>query len=227
MRKVTGLFVIALIVFSFSCSKDNPVSTDENGLSLIGKVVDESGNTINGANIHFVPQFAEDTVGSSFTSAFRFSFSLPSSAYVTVVFVKHYTRDTVEYLYKNEYMNEGVHIFFTPQQLTNGIYHYVIKYDTTEIDKKFLILKNEEFLSDVLPFKKTDNSGIFNMSYNEMGIGEKFDFRYGTFPDTTIQKTISNRFKVVIFKENFQMLVNEVTVNTSLPTSKVFTLVKQ
>ncbi|MDP2302495.1 MAG: hypothetical protein Q8N03_08735 [Ignavibacteria bacterium] len=81
MGKVASLFVLTLIVFSFSCSKDNPVSTDENGLRLIGKVVDESGNTIDGANIHFVPQFAEDTVGSSFTSAFRFRASLKTAFY--------------------------------------------------------------------------------------------------------------------------------------------------
>ncbi|MBX2975127.1 MAG: hypothetical protein KF721_03265 [Ignavibacteriaceae bacterium] len=220
MKRLKALITVTLIVFSFACQKDNPVSTSDTQLSLSGKVVDESGKIISGAKIHYIPQFAEDTTGSSLTAAFRYSFSIPYSTNVTVVLLRHHTRDTVQYIYKNEYLSQGTYTL-GPYQLTNGIYHYVVKYDTSEIDRKFLINMNENFLSELSPFKESDRLGVFDMSYKELGIGEIFGYQIA---DTTIVKTISNRFKVVIFKENYEMLVEEITVNTTIPISKVFTL---
>lgn len=225
MKKTIYFFIVVILTLVISCNKENPIEPFNVEHSLIGKIVDADGNPIVNAEVHYIPQFIEQVDSNSFTSAFRFTFSLPYATNLTVVLLKHYTRDTVKYLIKNEFTQAGTHsLSLGTGDLTNGVYHYVIKYDTTEIDKMIYLSRSEEFLSITEPFKRSDMQGSFQLSYKELGIGLKFSANVG---DTTIINTISNTFRVVIFKENFQTFVQQVTVDTNQTVTKMFTLIKK
>jgi len=215
----------------YSCSgDDNPVAPADDEPAIYGKVVDEQGNPVPGVNVHYVPELADTSLEKVIInplSTIIIKFSVPHDTYVTVVLLEHITRDTLFYLINNEFLSAGTHSFaIDDNPLTNGIYHYVIKYDTSIIEKKIILCRDPLELMAADPLTTTDDNGNFRLSYDRLGIGEIFGFSSEVSPEIIYYKVISDSLQIFLTKQNYNNFLEPIKVDTNSAFRKTFTLTR-
>ena len=78
-------------------------------------------------------------------------------------------------------LNTGMYsVNFDANKFTNGVYTYIIKYDTTTIEKNLLLLKlSYSELDSSEPITKTDKNGNFFLPYKMLAMGLSFHYVQG------------------------------------------------
>jgi hypothetical protein len=226
--------LIAFIVIGFtvfSCSDDGPTAPLDNDKILYGKVVDQQGNPVSGVNIHFIPSLIDTGLQKRGllepTPSTVIKFSIPEQTYVTLVLLRHSSRDTIAYLINNELLNAGNYALdANTESLTNGVYDYVLKYGTSIFEKSFLVLKTPEELVSAIPLVVTDSDGKFQLNYNEFGIGSVFGFSSEVSPEILFYKEISDTIQIHLIKNGFNNYLETVVIDTNKALNKNFTVTK-
>lgn len=231
-KLIFSVFIILFIGLAFySCSNDdNPVASEANEPAIYGKVVDEQGNPVAGVNVHYVPELADTSLEKVIInplSTYTIKFLLPHDTYVTLVLLEHITRDTLFYVINNELMSAGGHsVVLDVNSLTNGIYHYVIKFDTSIVEKKIILRKDPQELVALDPLTTTDNEGNFRLNYDRLGIGEIFGFSSEVSPGIIYYRVITDSLQIFLTKQNYNDCLEQIKVDTNYTFSKTFTLTK-
>ncbi len=232
MKKKSPLVIAFFLILLISCSEKSVGPGDiDYEPALIGKVTDSAGNPLTGVNVHYVPELLDSSLkkGEPYTPmpSTRIHFSLPVPARVTLVILAPFTRDTVLYMLKNEFMNAGTHSAdINLDTLTNGVYIYVLKYDTTEIESSFLIIRDIQDLPSTMPLVRTDNQGNFKLHYKRLGIGKVFPFTSEASPVIIGYRIILNRFKIFLVKEGYNNYSEDLAVDTTTSMRKTFRMIR-
>ena len=233
INKLIYSFVVILsvgLVF-YSCTKDdNPVVPLNNDPVIYGKVVDEEGNPVPGVNVHYVPLLTDtsfEKISNNPLATVTINFSLPNETYVTIVFLEHITRDTLFYPVENQLLNAGnyaIHIDIS--SMTNGIYDYVIKFDSTIIERELLLNRDPQELVAAHPLTTTDGNGDFELRYDRLGIGETFGITSEVSPEIIFYVTISDSMQIFLTKQNYNNCLEPIKIDTNFAFRKTFTLTK-
>lgn len=226
------LFLSATIsLILFSCKKnDNVVGPVESDPALYGKVIDEQGNPVAGVKVHYIPMLVNLNLAKSalLPPSTTIQFSIPKATKVTLVILRHGTQDTLLYIYKDEVMDSGVHgVNINGDKLTNGVYDYVIKFDSTLLVRKFLMLQKPEALINTIPLTTTDNEGKFKLTYLQLGIGEVFETSSLSDPLVIYKKVLSDSLQIFLVKDGYGNYLEGITIDTNSTSIKNFTIKKQ
>lgn len=231
-KKIFPLIAFIVIGFTvFSCSDDGPTAPSDSNKILYGKVIDQQGNPVSGVNVHFIPSLIDTGLQKRSllepTPSTVIKFSIPEQSYVTLVLLRHSSRDTISYLINNELLNAGNYaVDANTESLTNGVYDYVLKYGTSIIEKSFLVLKTPEELVSTIPLVVTDSEGKFQLNYNDFGIGSVFGFSSEASPEILYYKEISDTIQILLMKDNFNNYLETVLIDTTKTLNKSFIITK-
>ena len=232
MKTYILIFFVATIfnVINGCTSKDNPLISEEKEQVFYGTIIDEQGYPIENVNIHFIPILKEINSNlqkvSNPMSSTRIEFSIPQKTIVNLYVLRYGPRDTISYLIKNELLEAGSHSvnFDTYSlKLTCGIYLYVLKYDTVYIEKKMLLVINEDDLISSNPFLISDNNGKFQIPYKWFGINEQF-IKSNSLDMNYITTTVTDSISLFFVKTGYYNKYENYKIDTNYTTRKTIIL---
>lgn len=234
-NKCYGLLflIITISLVLFSCNKkDTLVGPVESDRALYGKVIDEQGNPVAGVKVHYVPSLVDSGFAKSAhhnpLPTTWIQFSIPIETKVTLILLQHGTQDTIRCIYNNEVMAPGSHgVDITADHLTNGIYDYILKYDSTVLVSRFVLIQRPEALVNANPLTTTNNDGVFKLTYSQLGIGEVFETSSLSNPPIIYKKVISTSMYIFLVKDSYSNYLEVISVDTNGTTNKNFTIKKQ
>ncbi|MDP2302610.1 MAG: hypothetical protein Q8N03_09340 [Ignavibacteria bacterium] len=233
MRNRIFFIVLILIGLSlhFGCKKnDNPVNSEGTLGYFTGKVVDENGNAVIGAKIHAIPNVLQTSTLEKITSIneiIEFQFSLQQTSIVNLILLRRGTSDTVAVVIQNQEMPAGVHsIFFETTELTAGVYTMKLEYGNERIENNLILLKEISELTNANPTIITKEDGKFILPNKLFSIGVSFIRTSGISPDSIGAITVTNNVTFLIMKEGFKNLQENITIDTTIASLKLFTLQK-
>ena len=230
MKKICIIFLLPILICGILSSCSEPVTPEEEPV-LVGKVVNEDGDPVEGVGIHYIPQ----TINIDTTSALNkpmpstiIQFQLPDSAVVDLVILRFGTRDTVGYLLRNHWMLAGNYqLEFNLDSLTNGVYIYVLKYNDVVSEKIMLLVKLDlSELANSKPLVKTDSNGMFTLPYNILGLGLRFTRTSGGTPEPVGYTIITDNISLFMVKDGYHNHLEEIKVDTTQTLNKTFILNK-
>jgi len=222
------IFASILSLFAISCAEDGSIATEQTGAVFYGRVTDESGNPVQGVSLHYMPYLSDSLIGKQPATGvinIAISFSLPMPANVTLFVISKFTRETVKSLLNNVSMSAGFHSFsFDADNLTNGFYSYILKYDTTNLEGTIILLRSLEELISANPLATSDANGNFSLPYKNLGLGYKFPYTSEVSPEIIGYKTVTNQFELMFYKSGYMILKEIVTIDTNQTMKKSFVM---
>lgn len=229
MKKLIVLSALFLVIFISCSDKDNPAGGSNSDLFFSGRVVDAGGDPLQGVRVHYEAEFSDSIIGKQHPfetmPSTRINFSIPYPAKVTLVVLAYYTRDTITYLINNEQINPGAHsVEMNLNSLTNSIYIYVLKYDTTLIEREFYLFRPLMELTEAIPLATTNKDGYFRLHYKRLGIGVKFPLTSEASPAIIGYRTVTDQFKLLLYEPTYSPLIETVKVDTNIISTKSFIL---
>ena len=222
--------IISFFLFNSCKNSDNPINSENIEFAFYGKVVGEHGKPIEGVNIHYIPELiSEDLSNGSLnktTPSTTINFSIPERSTVYFYILRYGTQDTLAVVVDGEELNSGSYsLNIDANKFTNGVYTYIIKYDTTSIEKNMLLIKssNNELVS-CDPLTRTDENGNFVITYKCLAMGLSFLRTGNSSPEPISKNIISNHLKFFMTKEGYQNYLEPITIDTTINTVKTFKL---
>lgn len=228
-----ALFIEVILTLSFAllmsgCKKnDNPVSGEQPSQFLNGRVVDSQGNPLEGCGIHYIYTLTTSPLAKTGTAAASgdIQFTLPTRSKVTIKILRWFTRDTIVTLIDDS-LDAGYHdITFDGTKLTNGIYIYLTKIDTSLVEARFNIIVNDiSLLVNTTPLVTTNSSGSFKLPYGIFGFGIPWD-QLADGPIASVY--VSHTIQIVIYKSGYLTTTKTITIDETNSAVQTFTLTKQ
>lgn len=220
---LAGIYVMFAI---YGCSnKSNPVGPQDNGgLSLKATVTDENGNSLKDVRVHYVPILKTTTssLGKPMPSTV-IGFEIPEQKPVDLFTLRFGTRDTIEWLLKNETLQSGNYsAAINESKYTNGLYFYVLKYDSVVSEHLMLILNSDNELVNRTPLTTADSNGKFELPYKVLGIGQSFPRTAEDSPQVIGYTTITDSIYIYLTKEGFRDYKEKLKIDTAISSTKTF-----
>ena len=223
-NKIYFILISILIFVQFSC-KDNPLEPyNIREKSIIGEVIDQAGNPVIGARVHYIFYlkkyvfFNEATIHYSLKSKQQVALNIYNSVNFLMAGCGWSTQSAGEYTFKISLAN-----------FTNGIYHYEVVGKSPlrkDIVGKGLFLILDENYNEV-KYKpgllETHRDGTFQLKYSDLGINKN----YMMLIDNEVQEiSIADSIRILLYKENYKPTVELLKINTGETIKKTFILQK-
>ena len=216
---------ICISCFTQINCNDNPVSTnDSDEKSFIGQVIGIDGESLSGVDIHY-------------------KFYLDKDLYINDVYLKYSLKNSQE-ITMNIYNALG-HLITSMggtiqspgdysfelglENFTNGIYKYEVEgKDSLESNVVgegiFLVFNKDSYeLYGRTPLVSSDRYGKFQLKYSALGVNKKFSILVNNKPNVI---TIADSIDIILYKENYEPLIESFKIDTSLTIRKTFILNK-
>lgn len=205
--KLTFFFLFSILFLS-DCNK-GPVEVEDKDPGFYAKVVDSNNNPVAGVNLHYIFYVGSNIVSRNTV----FSYILQSSDTITIKIFDSFNNEVATLLDK-QYQPSGNHAYnYNASNITNGIYLCSINGSTIDLNIQFFVLTDDfDQLLPLHPFKNTDSSGDLDISYSEFGIGNHFTYQTGS---NQIELTVADSITVVLFKEGYRTLIQNINFDTN------------
>jgi hypothetical protein len=222
---ISLLFAVCMVC---GCRKnDNPFIDEIIPPFLFGQVNDFQGNPVEGCSVHYIFSTTSSSLGKQvkICPSTMISYCTPARSKVTLILLRWFTRESIATLV-DDTMEAGAHtVTFDRTNITNGVYIYQLKFDTTVLEKKFLILNNDiSTLVEAYPLTVTSSSGAFTLPYGIFGFGVPFPVPYTIEEDTFY---ISHTIQIVLGKEGYFPFSETITIDETKGINRTFTIIKK
>ncbi|MDP1677296.1 MAG: hypothetical protein Q8L88_10575 [Bacteroidota bacterium] len=219
-------FFISLALVSFQCDKNKSITAPEDSpINLSGVVVDNKGNPINGANIHFLFSLTDSSFGKieKSTASTRIQFSIPSRSFVKLQTLRWHTREIVETIVEDTLLAGNYSYSISSKKYTNGLYFISLNAGSFS-QEKYLLISNADVdsLITTIPLCSSNSFGQFSVSYQMFGFGSPII--QTSEKDGTIIGVgyISHSIKIVIAKSGYKTLVQPILIDTTKSIQQTF-----
>lgn len=207
-----GLAAMFVATLSFGC-RDDGVSVDNRPAGLYAKVVNTSGNAIDGVNVHYIFYTTTNPV----VTGVWIRYGLSTPQVVTLKVFDPFDRE-IATLLNGQQQPAGQHSIYFDSSVTNGVYTYRVQTSDSVQTGSFFIRDDDTFqLQQKPPLTTSDQNGEFFLSPSVLGIGRTFQGEFST-------ETISDSISIVLVKANYRTLVQSFRLNSSKPNDRTFTL---
>lgn len=219
ITKYAILSVFIFLVLS-GCERDPAKYSGEVNKEIIGKVVDENDRILPDVAVHYIYNVG---INAEFKHV-TIQYSLTSQQNVTLKIYNMFGEEVSRPL-ENQSQKAGNHsYFFDASQLSNGIYRYRIEGNDLITESSFLVLDDDvSALVQKTPLTLTDPNGLFHLKYSTLGIGKKFTMWINNEQQDLI---IAASIQIILYKENYQISVNHMEIDTTQTTERTFQLFK-
>lgn len=222
------------IFFIFACLfvgckiKDNPVAAQKLPSYLFGQVVDQAGNPVEGCGVHYIFSFTNSALRkeNKIYPASIIQYSIPSRSKVTLKIFRWYTNDTIATLIDDTLEAGSYSTSLDVSKITNGIYLYQLKIDTTVQEKTMTILNSDlSSLANTNPLISTYSSGAFVLPYGVFGFGVPLTqaTSSGTSTETVY---ISHSIQIILTKTGYAPCTKVLTIDETQGINQTFTMMK-
>ncbi len=226
MKQYIKYFVLVyfIIFVQLSC-KDNPLEPyNIREKSIIGEVIDQEGNHVVGAGVHYIFYLKkyiflnEATIQYSLKSKQQVSINIYNSVNIRMVRFSGLTQPAGEYTFKTSLAN-----------FTNGVYHYEVEGKSPlrkEIVGKGLFIALDENYNEVInrpALLQTRRDGTFQLKYSALGINKN----YKMLIDSKEQEiSIADSIRILLYKLNYKPTIELLKINPGKTIRKTFILQK-
>jgi len=219
----TKVVILLLAFLALNCHKDNPFEGGYEPVAFKGSVVDTAGNPILGVGVHYVfSMYSKRELQTGNTQpATVIKFTVPDSGYVRVKILRWYSRDSIDTVVDGPY-NAGTYtIDISSLKLTNGVYIYQVVTASSFTERAFLITYDAvQDLYSKTPLTQSGSDGKFSIPLGVFAINMPV---VSSNSDTTY---ISNNIQMVLYKEGYQPLTKQISIDLTKDNTQSFILVK-
>ncbi|MFA6455649.1 MAG: hypothetical protein WCW40_02415 [Bacteroidota bacterium] len=218
--------LIVVILFSLQCQKNETVAPTEGSLvDFSGTVLDNKGNPVQGASIHFIYSLADSSLGKNEGSAVdtRIMFSVPNRQFVTLKTQRWYPRADVETII-NDTLLSGIYTYTLNSPLyTNGLYYVDLMIGSYFHEKYIAVMKTDvDSLTTSVPLCTTNSSGTFELSFLVFGFRYPLDLLSEKDGTLLRRAYISHSMQIVIYKPGYKTIVKSLVINEKQPIKETF-----
>ena len=219
------IFSIGIFLFINSSCEDNPVYPyNVKEKYFIGIVIDEDGNAIDAVDFHYIFYLDKNL----YIDEVCIPYSLKTPKEISLRINNKHNTVIAEYSWIAE--QPGAHIFkLSLANFTNGIYMYEIEGKNSSskdiIASGSFIVFNKEFYEMIgrNPVIRTNKYGIFQLTYSDLGIGEKFSMFIN---DKYEELCNADSIDIILYKENYNPHIESFKINLNETIRKTFVLFK-
>ena len=227
IRSIANIAVLAISILLFSCKSD-PVSNDQSSLTITGQVVDEQGQPVSSAGVHYIfdmEPMSQLPKANKICPSTTIGFQIPKPGHVSLKIYRWYTNELVATLADTTLSAGYFNFVFDAGKMTNGVYVYRLLYDTVLTERKMLLMiLDYNALANTTPLVQTDGNGRFTLTYEQLGFNIPFQMTSSSGTVDTVY--ISPAISLVLVKSGYQTLVVPMTIDLSRETIKTFILRK-
>ena len=224
MKKYFFLVIIILCLLPYLSCRNNPVDGGSFGNTITGKIVDAYGLPIEGVGIHYI--FHLDSVSTPSSRAKTLPstvirFDIPFDTVISLTLLRYGTRELIMTLLDHEHLQAGYHsVQFDAGHLTNGLYLAHLTIGDAASDRILALLTDTAHLVQTTPLTTSDAQGKFSLPISVFGIGVLLNAT--NFSGGLYTVRLSNTIDLVLYKENYQLLIKTVTIDATKSVSMNF-----
>jgi len=213
--KIIILLILTTVIPG--CKDDIVDPPDDRKPAFYGKVVDQNDNLLANVSVHYIYYLGSDV---ELRNAV-ISYSVPSSQNVVVQIYDAYNKPVAKPI--DSYLNAGQYMVnFNGNDLTNGIYRYVISGQTIYTEGSFpLITYDTGKLITTPALITSDSKGEFAISHSLFGVGKKFQMQ-----EIARELIVADSVKFVLHKDGYMDAIKSIKLDTTKVIDQTFKMTK-
>jgi len=218
MKCYYKIIILLILTTVIPGCKDEIVDPpDDRKPAFYGKVVDQNENLLANVSVHYIYYLGSDV---ELRNAV-ISYSVPSGQNVVVQIYDAFNKSVAKPI--DSYLNAGQYMVnFNGDDLTNGIYRYVISGQTIYAEGSFpLITYDTGKLITTPALTTSDSKGEFVISHSVLGVGKKFQMQ-----EIARELIVADSVKFVLHKDGYSDVIKSVKLDTTKVIDQIFKMTK-